>query len=367
MMIHNRCQRKIKENIVGRKISEKEFDYISGFDPRKNRLFVLISNATTVLSEFYMSQATMGKRIEAHISSVKNYLNDFVEQGLIIKIYRGVKKTCIYKTTPWLKMVIAALLPLMPDLYTLNKFSFSQYLKELQFVPLSTIVNNDLSVPTDKDKSLYLYYYSKREDSVRRREAVLSLLAMGPQSSNSSNVTWVRGNAPEWDTSIVEKEREMADENYEEYKELFPDWRKPASHGPSTRHPLQNHGRKRNEAHQRGRAPQTIAKQQPGSNTVRANYSNNTNIREKENVQIIESSNQFKDEKDPRHLPTEQDKFYENCLRMKKEDPLWKWKVESGWIKLGVKSMWPDSQHGNPTGYNEEYRAEIMDYVVNRL
>lgn len=243
MMIHNRSQRRIKDSISDRTLSKKEFDHITSMSHVDNNIFVFISNNVTILRCFYMAQQTIADRFNVTRRKVNELVSEWSKRGYFNKTNR-FNNSCIYRTTPLLKMIVMALLPLIPDLYMLNRKEFHPHIK-LQAEKLYTIVNKELLSEGNNNYLSLSTYDSKRTRAVLAtvraeeiRIAALSLHCVGP---SGSNVTWVRGNAPQFDNSIVEKEREMSNESYNELDNLFPDWKKQDSHGPSTRHPLHKH------------------------------------------------------------------------------------------------------------------------------
>jgi len=223
MINQARCQRRIYKKTFGRTISEKAYLSTKFINPQKNKLFEYYINRYGVTRAFSIGYDWLAMICGVGRTTVKKWINDFVKAGFIKKEVRYsslMKKnyTNTYRITLYLKMIMTALLPLMPSLYSFGNNGHSKYISSCLSELKTALLFNDLSVHADKDKSLYLSYIRKRRYSEEIRNASLSLLAVGPQNLNGSNMTWVRGNAPQLNNSLVEKEREMS-EDYEALRE----------------------------------------------------------------------------------------------------------------------------------------------------
>jgi hypothetical protein len=240
MMIHNRSQRRVADSISDRTLSKKEFDDIISMSAVENDIFVFISNNVMILRCFYMAQQTIAHRFNVTRKRVNELIGEWSKRGYFNKTNR-FNNSCIYKATPLLKFIVMALLPLIPDLYILNRKDLYPYIK-LQTEKLHTMVNKELLSEGNNNYLSLSTYDTKRTRAILAtiraeeiRNASMSLHCVG---TRGCEVTWVRGNSPQWDNSIVEKERAMSDESYDELQHLFPDWREQTSNGPANNGPV---------------------------------------------------------------------------------------------------------------------------------
>lgn len=297
--LRSRSQRRVENNIVGRKISKKTYLEIKSPLTEENNIFEFMSHNVLIRSSFFMAQRTIAVRFGVCRKSVNEWIGRWVRLGYFTKINR-FNKSCIYRATSFLKMVIMALAPLMPSLSCMH----SHDINKLQIGLGYTIVNKEIILPLGNNIiDLYSYYTTYERSAIRadeQRNAVMSLLAMGPQRSNGKNLTWIRGNAPEWDNeSLVEKERAMSRENYEALQRLERQeridrkqsyWRDPqTTRGPSAIKSVQNHGSNDNESHEREQAPRLYVKQQRESHTLEDSRRGNVSTAYTKNVR--QSSN----------------------------------------------------------------------------
>lgn len=292
-----------------------------------------------------MSQITMAKIVGAHKDTVNEWIKEFKDRGFFKVIHRGVKRTCLYQATKYLRRIVFLLLPLMPNLYSCNNTSFylprnCQTGKNLPIVNKDIILssdNNIIDLSTMHTKRTLAMLHGQRSEEIR--EATLGLTYGGP---GSPYVTWFRGNAPEIDNSIVEKEREMAKEDYEEYRTLFPNWNNP--YGNRVQNGTSSH---------KLELPNTRGQQNHASKVNEPIKGNESETKKRIDLRF------YQPEVDPRDLSIEQSKLIAMCFDLKKNNPeLWKKKLNGPYsISDGIKSMWPHPE------YTDEDRAKILHYL----
>ncbi len=347
MMNSNRCQRRTYNK---QKLSKEITSVIKSFKPEKENLFEYFMNRSRVNQCFAVSYKWLAHICGVGLTTVKEWVAEFIALGFIQKrsrfnVTEGKHYVNTYAGTPYLRMVIKVFLPLLPTLYSFcNSSSFKEY-NNFQTGKVTTCYNKEVLLSEGNNNNYLFTMHSKRtlamlhgQRSEEMREATLGLTYGGP---GSPQVTWFRGNAPEIDNSIVEKEREMAKEDYEEYKTLFPNWNNP--YGNRTQDGTKSH---------KLDLPNTRGQQNHASKV-------NEPIKREEPKKKLEQRI-YQEEIDTRVLSIEQSKLIAMCFDLKKNNPeLWKKKLNGPYsVSDGIKSMWPHPE------YTDEDRAKILDYLI---
>jgi DNA-binding MarR family transcriptional regulator len=161
MINQARCQRRIYKKTFGRTISEKAYLSTKFINPQKNKLFEYYINRYGVTRAFSIGYDWLAMICGVGRTTVKKWINDFVKAGFIKKEVRYsslMKKnyTNTYRITLYLKMIMTALLPLMPSLYSFGNNGHSKYISSCLSELKTALLFNDLSVHAYKYKSLYL-------------------------------------------------------------------------------------------------------------------------------------------------------------------------------------------------------------------